>query len=124
MASSLDKIHSHGMSPNASIYMTVRTFTGPDSKQVAIQPPLRVVFEGESPIVAFSQDGLTARYHDDELRQIGEGSSALGMKRVIGDIAMHGNLEYGATKPLHPGLLDGEVIPQPALPDAQPAIMA
>lgn len=119
MASSLDKVHGHGMSPNGSTRMVVDTYVGPDNKGVPIKPPLQVIFEGQSAHVAFSQDGLSARYYDHELRQIGDGSSALGMQRVIGDIAMNGNLVHGATKPLHPGLVDGEITVQTALPPAR-----
>lgn len=101
MTSVFDKIHSVGMSPDASTYMEVDSFMGPDKKAIAIEPPLVVVLEGqEARKVAFQQDALAARYTDEELRQIGEGSSTLGMQRVIGDIAMGGGLVDGATKPL------------------------
>ena len=125
MSNIFDKVHTVGMSPNATVFMEVGRFTGPDNRSVAIKPPLTVMLEGEAADkVAFYQDGLAARYTDEELRHIGEGSSALGMRRIIGDIAMNGNLIDGATKPLHPELIDGEVVAQPALSAAPLAITA
>jgi hypothetical protein len=40
----------------------------------------------------------------------------LGVQRVIGKIARNGNLEFGATKPLHPNLIDGDVAAFAELP--------
>lgn len=119
MANGPDKVHPHGMSPNDSTYMTVETFAAQNGKSITIEPPLQIIFEGAEGQIAFSQDGQTARYSDNELSQIGEGSSAVGMQRVIGDIAMNGKLAYGAIKPLHPGLVDGEVVVPRALPSAR-----
>lgn len=94
-------IGSAGMSPNSSTYLTVETFSGPDNIEIAIEPPIQVVFEGEDArVVAVTQDGLAARYDDDELSEIGEGSSVKGLNRVIGEIATNGNLERDAFKPL------------------------
>lgn len=124
MASFSDRVHSHGMSPNQSTRMTVNTFIGPDNEEIPIRPPLQIIFESEAANVAFLQDGLTARYHDDELRKIGEGSSTLGMQRVIGDIATRRSLIAGATKPLHPGLIDGEIVMQQVLPPASLEVTA
>lgn len=108
MPSIMDKVHAVGMSENGSTYLTVSEVAG-----VKVEPPIEVVFEGENAHVAVAQDALAARYHDDELRQIGEGNAILGLNRVIGEIAMNGNLERGATKPLHPGIIDAK-IPTPA----------
>jgi|GEM_PF-6694515 len=118
MASYLNRVHSCGMSPDGSTYMTVNSFVGPNNTEIPIEPPLRVIFEGDKPNVAFSQDGLAARYSNEELHVIGEGNSARGMHRVIGDIAMNGGLKEGATKPLHLSVLvvDGEVAPYVAPP--------
>lgn len=108
----LDKVHVVGMSENDSTYMTVNELEGKE-----VQPPIRVVLEGEdASSVAVTQDTMAARYDDEELRQIGEGSSMLGLKRVIGEIVMNGNLEQGATKPLHPNLIDVEVVASAELP--------
>jgi hypothetical protein len=75
-----------------------------------------VVLEGEDARVAVVRDGLAARYDDDELRLIGEGSSTLGLNRVIGEIATGGNLVRDDIKPLHPNLIEGDVeVDQPAL---------
>lgn len=113
----LDKVHTIGMSENGSTYLTVNSFYGTDNKEVRVEPPIQVTLEGDdASSVAFAQDALAARYSDEELRQIGEGSSMLGMKRVIGEIAMNGNLEHGATKPLHPNLIDAEVVAYAELP--------
>lgn len=113
----LDKVHTIGMSENGSTYLTVNSFYSEDNKEVRVEPPIRVTLEGDNASsVAFAQDALAARYSDEELRQIGEGSSMLGMKRVIGEIAMNGNLEHGATKPLHPNLIDAEVAAYAELP--------
>lgn len=107
----LDKVHALGMSENGSTYLTVDSFYGVDNKVVRIEPPIQVVFEGEdASSIAVAQDGLAARYDDEDLRQIGEGSSMLGLNRVIGDIAMNGNLKHDATKPLHPNLIDVEAV--------------
>lgn len=102
----LDKVHVIGMSENGSTYMTVDEVNG-----VRVEPPVQVVFEGEDASnVVVSQDAMAARYSDEELRQIGEGSSMRGLQRVIGEIATSGNLEHGATKPLHPNLIDAEAV--------------
>jgi hypothetical protein len=102
----IDKVHTMGMSENNSTYLTVSEYGGK-----AVKPPIQVVIEGENASsVAVSQDALAARYVDEELRQIGEGSAVLGLQRVIGEIATNGNLEHGATKPLHPNLIDAEVV--------------
>ncbi len=110
MASSLDKVHTLGMSPNNSTYLAVDAYYDTDNNKVSIEPPIEIVFEGDQAHVAVTQEGLAARYHDDELQLIGEGSSVLGLKRVIGDIAKNGNLARGAIKPLHPNLLVGSVV--------------
>ncbi|HUA13040.1 MAG TPA: hypothetical protein VL989_00865 [Candidatus Sulfotelmatobacter sp.] len=111
MASIMDKVHTVGMSEDRSTYLTVDAYYGDDNiNAIAIEPPLQITLEGEDAHVAFVQGAMAARYHDDELRQIGEGSSTLGIKRVIGEIAMSSGLESGATKPLHPNLIDGDVI--------------
>lgn len=108
----LDKVHLVGMSENGSTYLTVDEFEGR-----AVKPPIQVTLEGEdASSVAVTQEALAARYDDEELRQIGEGSSMLGLKRVIGEIATNGNLEHGATKPLHPNLIDAEVVAYAELP--------
>lgn len=108
----LDKVHIVGMSENRSIYLTVDEFEGK-----AVKPPIQVVLEGEGATsVAVSQDALAARYDDEELRQIGEGISMLGLGRVIGEIATNGNLEHDATKPLHPNLTDAEAVAYAELP--------
>jgi hypothetical protein len=97
----MNTVHSIGMSPNGSTYLTVDTFYGSDNKEIKIEPPVEVVFEGaDAGTVAITQDGLAARYNDDELRQIGEGSSVVGLNRVIGEIATNGNLQDGKFKPL------------------------
>jgi hypothetical protein len=105
MASMMDKVHTVGMSENGSTYLTVDAVNG-----VRVEPPIIVTFEGENAHVAVVQEAMAARYHDDELRQIGEGNATLGLNRVIGDIAMNGPLEFGATKPLHPNLNDGDSV--------------
>jgi hypothetical protein len=110
MASAMDKVHTIGMSENGSTYMVVDAYYGENNKRVAIEPPLRITLEGDEAHVAFVQGAMAARYHDDELRLIGEGSSTLGIKRVIGEIATVGSLERGATKPLHPNLIDAKAI--------------
>ncbi|QQS19988.1 hypothetical protein IPL85_00810 [Candidatus Saccharibacteria bacterium] len=108
----LDKVHIVGMSENGSTYLTVDEFEGK-----AVKPPIQVVLEGkDATSVAVTQDALAARYDDEELCQIGEGSWVLGLQRVIGEIATNGNLEYGATKPLHPNLIDAEVVAYAKLP--------
>jgi len=106
----LDRVHVVGMSPNGSTYLTVNSVNGLDNKEVSVHPPIEVVFEGDDARVAVTQDGLAARYDDEELRRIGEGNSSLGLYRVIGDIAMHGNFELDAIKPLHPTLIEGHVV--------------
>jgi hypothetical protein len=110
MASTMDKVHTIGMSENGSTYLTVNAVYGADNKLIPVEPPIEVVFEGENANVAVTQDALAARYHDDELRQIGEGSSMLGLNRVIGDIAVKGGLVHGEIKPLHPTLFEGQVV--------------
>jgi len=104
MSSIMDKVHTIGMSENGSTYLTVNEIAG-----VKVEPPIRVTFEGETAYVAVAQEAMAAHYHDDELRQIGEGNAILGLNRVIGDIAINGPLEFGATKPLHPNLIDSTV---------------
>jgi hypothetical protein len=116
----LDKVHVVGMSENGSTYMTVDEVNG-----IRVEPPIQVVFEGEDASnVAVTQDAMAARYSDEELRQIGEGSSTLGLKRVIGEIATNGNLEHGATKPLHPNLIDAELVGFAELPAPQRELTA
>jgi hypothetical protein len=116
MSIRLDKVHSHGMSESNSTYLVVDAFYD-HNQRVEIEPPLRVIFEGENASrIAVNQGVQTARYDDDELQRIGEGSSVLGLNRVIGEIALNGNLVYGATKPLHPDLVDGQVIAPAELP--------
>ncbi|MDB5175900.1 MAG: hypothetical protein JWM81_758 [Candidatus Saccharibacteria bacterium] len=110
MASILSRVHTVGISENGSTYLTVEAYYGADNQAVPIEPPIRVVFEGEAANVAVTQGALAARYNDDELRQIGEGSSMLGLDRVIGDIAMNGNLTRGAIKPLHPNVFESMVV--------------
>lgn len=93
---SIDKVHLVGMSPKHSTHLTVTEFEG-----VEVEPPIEVVLEGEGATrTAITQDALAARYNEEELLKIGEGSSMLGIKRVVGEIAMNGNLDYGAAKPL------------------------
>jgi len=107
----LDKVHTIGMSENGSTYLTVNYFYDADNAEVRVEPPIQVIVEGgDASSVVFAQDVLAARYSNEELQQIGEGNSMLGMKRVIGEIAMNGNLEHGATKPLHPNLIDAETV--------------
>jgi hypothetical protein len=102
----LDKVHIVGMSENGSTYLTVDKFEGRE-----VKPPIQVVLEGEDATsIAVTQDAMAARYDDEELRQIGEGSSALGLKRVIGEIATNGNMVQGDIKPLHPNLFEGQVV--------------
>lgn len=116
----LDKVHVVGMSENGSTYLTVDEFEGKE-----VKPPIQVVLEGEdASSIAVTQDAMAARYDEEELRQIGEGSSMLGLKRVIGEIATNGNLERGATKPLHPNLIDPEVIVFAELPAPQRELTA
>jgi hypothetical protein len=113
----IDKVHIAGMSQNGSTYLTVDSFYGPDNREIRIEPPVEVILEGDDArSVAFSQGGMAARYSDEELRQIGGGSSMLGTKRVIGEIAMNGNLERGAIKPLHPNIYEACVVAYPELP--------
>lgn len=115
---SLDKVHPLGMSENGSIFMTVNLVTDEENKVVRLEPPVEVVFEGNGTNVAITQGALAARYSDEELAQIGEGSPAQGIKRVIGDIAMNGNLVHDATKPLHPTQFDiQQMITLPELPE-------
>lgn len=98
VANTVGPVH---MSPNGSTYLTVEAYSGPDNTEIEIEPPIEVVFEGEdASVVAVTQDGLAARYYDDELSEIGEGNSVKGLNRVIGEIATNGNLERGAFKPL------------------------
>jgi len=106
----LDKVHALGMSENGSTFMRVDSVTDENNNVVRLEPPVDVVFEGSSTNVAVTQDSLAARYSDEELTQIGEGSSAQGINRVIGDIAMNGNLVHDATKPLHPTQIDVEPV--------------
>jgi len=114
---SLDRVHALGMSDNGSTFMTVDAVAGQDNIEIRIEPPIIVVFEGNGSSVAITQDALAARYSDDELTQIGEGSSAQGINRVIGDVAMNGNLVHDATKPLHPTQIDvDELVVMPQLP--------
>jgi hypothetical protein len=97
----MNTVHSVGMSPNNSTYLTVDAFYGPDNEKIEIEPPVQVIFEGEdAATIAVTQDGLAARYRDEELCQIGEGGSAAGLNRVIGEIATNGNLKDGDFKPL------------------------
>jgi len=111
MASFMDKVHTVGMSVNSSTHLTVDSVSGADNKEIRVEPPIKVVFEGEDATsVAVTQDALAARYDDEELRQIGEGSSTLGLIRVIGEIATNGNLVHGNIKPLHPSLFEGQVV--------------
>ena len=105
MASIMDNVHTIGMSESGSTYLTVNSVGG-----TKVEPPIRVTFEGENSHVAIAQEAMAARYHDDELRQIGEGNAILGLNRVIGDIALNGPLEYGSTKPLHPNQIDSTVV--------------
>jgi hypothetical protein len=112
----LDKVHTVGMSENGSTYLTVDSFYSEDNKEVRIEPPLQITLEGEEAGIAFVQGAMVARYSDEELREIGEGNSMLGVKRVIGEIAMNGNLKHGATKPLHPNLIDAEAVVCAELP--------
>ena len=108
----LDKVHIVGMPENGSTYLTVDAFEGK-----AVKPPIQVTFEGEDAAsIAVTQDAMAARYDNEELRQIGEGNSMLGLQRVIGEIATNGNLEHGAIKPLHPNLIDAEVATYAELP--------
>jgi hypothetical protein len=104
MANMFDEVHHVGMSPDASIFMEVTSAGG-----ATIEPPIKVVFERieseDIVLVAFCQGALAARYNDPELREIGEGSSALGMKRIIGDIATNGRMREFAIKPLHPAIV-------------------
>lgn len=102
----LDKVHILGMSESGSTHMTVGSVRNDEGQEVLVIPPVGVTFEGSDARVAFSQDGLAARYSDEELSQIGDGSSALGLNRVLGCIATDGPLVYGATKPMHPNLID------------------
>ncbi len=111
----LDKVHIQGMSENISTYLTVTSVAGDDNKEIRVEPPIKVVLEGEgADSVAISQGSLAASYDNAELAQIGEGSSILGLKKVIGAIATDG-LTYDDIKPLHPNLLEGQVIDTPAL---------
>lgn len=105
MASIMDKVHDIGMSENGSTYMTVDEANG-----VRVEPPIQVILEGESANVAVTQDALAARYQNDELCLIGEGNSMLGLQCVINEIATNGNLEHGAIKPLHPNLIEVNVV--------------
>jgi len=115
MASSLDKVHDVGMSENGSTYLAVNTVYDANNQEIIVEPPIEVVLEGENAHVAVTQDGFAARYHDDELREIGEGSSTLGLSRVIADIAINGKLTHGDIKPLHPSLIQGRVVRRPEL---------
>lgn len=108
----LDQVHDVGMSEKGSVYLTVVEFEGK-----AVEPPIQVTFEGENAgSVAVTQDALAARYDEEELLQIGEGSSMLGLKRIIGEVATNGNLVHDDIKPLHPNLFEGRVIGHPELP--------
>lgn len=107
----LDKVHPVGMSENGSTFLTLDAYYGDDNQERVLDPPVSVVLEGKDlSTTAVVQAGLAARYSDEELGQIGEGNSLLGLKRVIGDIATNGNLQEGAIKPLHPGILEGYVV--------------
>ena len=120
----MDKVHVVGMSEGGSTYMTVTEYSGADNKTIRLEPPVKVVLEGENAHVAVVQGNLAARYHDDELRQIGEGSSTLGLKRVIGDIAMNGNIAYGDPKPMHPNFIDADIVSPLELTASQREIIA
>jgi hypothetical protein len=104
MPSVMDKVHIIGMSEDGSTYLTVDEVTGKK-----VEPPIEVTFEGEDAHIAVVQEAMAARYHDDELRQIGEGNAILGLNRIIGEIALNGPLKYGDIKPLHPNLIDSTV---------------
>jgi len=117
-----DRVHLIGMSEDGSTSLVVDSVYGDDNKKFVVEPPIRVTLEGQSARVALAQDALVARYDDEELRQIGEGSSTLGLKRVIGDIAVRGGLVYGEIKPLHPNLIEGKVIDNRELTTSQRAI--
>lgn len=110
----LDEVHIVGMSESGSTYMSVTQVCDSEGKVVRVEPPIRVVLEGEDARVAVTQDALAARYDNEELSQIGDGNPILGLKRVIGSIATSGGLEVGAIKPLHPSLFEAEVVDQVA----------
>ena len=119
MRSSFDKVHTLGMSSGGSTHLTVSEFSGNK-----VEPPINVVFEDDGMQVAVTQDALAARYRSDELQQIGEGNAIMGLNRVIGEIATNGNLEHGATKPLHPNVIDVEAAAYAELPVAQKVLTA
>ena len=103
----IDKVGIVGMSLSGSTYMTVRSFTKPDGREVPIVPPITVVLEGiDITQVSVCQDSLAARYSEEDLNKIGNGSPIKGLNDVIGDIALNGNLVYGNIKPLHPNIID------------------
>ena len=111
----MDKVHILGMPESGSTYMTVSTVRDLEGREVTIEPPVKVIFEGDQARTAVTQDGLAARYSDEELSEIGEGSLALGLNRVLGCIATNGNLVDGATKPMHPTLIDATIVGTKAL---------
>jgi hypothetical protein len=114
MSNFSDEVHVVGMSENSSTYLTVSEVCDSDGNVVRVEPPINVVLEGKNiRSVAVTQNALAARYDQDELSQIGEGNPILGLDLVIGDVAVNG-LTYGAIKPLHPTLMEAQIVDEVA----------
>lgn len=101
--SSMDTVHVLGMPERGSRRLTVDRFYNEDKgEMVSIHPPLNIILEGvQKECVAVAQNGLAARYSNQELEQIGEGNMMLGLDRVIGEVAAKGHLELDSIRPLH-----------------------
>lgn len=110
-----DKVHIIGMLPRECSYLTFDSVMTEDGKEIKIEPPVVVAIEGESAAFNIIQGALAVRYDNSELQEVGDGNTVRGMHRVLGSVAEHGKLVIDEIKPLHPSLVDGQIIPPPAL---------
>lgn len=72
--------------------------------EVAIEPPVDVIF-GQDKSVTLIQANLAADYSEADLSRIG-GNQMMAIHRILMNIALGGNLEPEATKPLPTPIID------------------